>query len=255
MSRSSPTNKAVTSGFRDWLHELLEVRGSQPLWPILLGASLDGEFLRQIEIDHGYSSHVFIDRDNHPLEDGEREEKQVARLYRSANANDGYVVLEDERIWLLGYQWPTQGGSAEKSRRADLIGMKTDGSLVVFEAKVATGNAPQIALMEGLDYLACLLRPKNFDNILTGFDAWKKKPDKKIPTGFEQIVPQRSVRPTLVVLAPEAYFTGRHSRSIRSRDWPYLSAVGGTMMKSVRLDFATTDYKSTTFGHPPIPKK
>ena len=251
----SPSAETSETGFRQWLELLRSVRGHRPLWPVLLGVTLDGEFRRQAGIANGYSGDVFIDRDNHPLGDGDREERQVARLYRAASSVDGCVVFGKERIWLLGYQWPTQGGSSEKGRRADLVGITADGTFVVFEAKVASGNAPLIAIMEGLDYLACLLRPKNFDKILSQFEAWKGKPGKVVPTGFGQTVPRRTQRPILVVLAPEDYFTGRHSRSIRGRDWPFLEAIGDTMMESVCLAFAATDFKSPTLWKPPIPKE
>jgi hypothetical protein len=255
MSRHPQSADVSETGFRRWLELLRGVRGHRPLWPVLLGATLEDEFQRQIENDKGYSGRVFIDRDSHPLEDGDREERLVARLYRSALSSDGCVLLENERIWLLGYQWPTQGGHSEKGRRADLVGITTDGAIVVFEAKAASGNAPWIAIMEGLDYLACLLRSKNFDNILSVFEEWRRKPGKAIPPGFEQATPSRLRKPKLVLLAPESYFTGRQFRSVRGRDWPYLAAVGDTMMDSVSLAFAATDFHSTTLWKPPIPKK
>lgn len=232
------------TGFRTWLLELQQVRGNRPLWPVLLGAMLDAEFQRQRELKVGYSGEVFIDRDSHPLEDGEREERQVARLFRAAHAGDGCLTLGSEKIWLLGYQWPTQGGSAEKGRRADLIGITADGGLVVLEAKLASGTAPLTAILEGLDYLACLHRQPNFDKILRGFARWKMKPARKIPAGFEQTLLSRDARPLLVVLAPESYYLGRNARSIRGKEWPFVASIGDALIPSVRVVLGENDFQS-----------
>lgn len=250
MSNQHTSKLTIETGFRRWLELLRNIKGHRPLWPALLGATLDEEFRRQLESAEGYSKEVFIDRDSHPLEDGEREERLVAKLYRLALTSDGCVNFHNERIWLIGFQWPTHGGSSEKSRRADLVGIRTDGAIVVFEAKAASGNAPLIAIMEGLDYLACLLRSANFNKITSGFAKWKLKKGKTIPAGFELTTPCRTHRPTLVVLAPDSYFSGRQSRSVRGRDWPYLADIGDTMMGSVRLEFACTDFNSVMFRHP-----
>lgn len=239
--------------FRVWLEELRQVRGHRPLWPVLLGAALDAEFQRQRAIDDGYQGDVFVSRDTHFLDDGEREERLVARLYHSALAADGCVSLGEQRIWLLGFQWPTQGGMREKKRQADLVGMTSDGALVVFEAKRENGDPPLIAIAEGLDYLACLMRTKNFAKIKSGFREWASCRSVRPPDGFEEAMPNDSIRPTLIVLAPEAYFVGRQARSIRGRDWPLIAAAGEAMIPSVRLRFAATDFRSTALAEPAIP--
>jgi hypothetical protein len=218
---------------------------------VLLGAALDVEFRRQKECHDGYAGEVFINRDAHPLADGEREERKVAGLYRSAQAADGCVELPQERVWLLGYQWPNQG--RERSRRADLVGMTEGGGIVVFEAKLANGDSPFIAIAEGLDYLSCLLRPANFTKIEAGFKKWQAARTVAKPLGFEHTVPNREIRPTLVILAPDAYFTGRHTRSIRGRDWPFLASIGESMIPSVRLTFASTNFKSLELLSPSVP--
>jgi hypothetical protein len=238
------------SGFRTWLHELREVRGNRPLWPVLLGQALNEEFLRQRYADASYAGDVFKDRDDHHLTDGDREERLVARLYRSAMETDGCVHICQEPIWLLGFQWPTQGGVREKKRQADLVGITPEGGLVVFEAKRATGEPPLIAICEGLDYLACLLRPANFAKILKGFARWRLKPERVIPKRFEETAPNADARPSLVVLGPESYFNGRHARSIRGRDWPLLAGNPSGFLPSIDLQFAATDFKSTTLWVP-----
>lgn len=158
----------ILMSFRIWLEQLRNVRGHRPLWPVLLGAALDSEFQRQRSIDESYKGDVFKNRDDHQLDEGEKEERLIAFLYRSALAADGCLHFESQRIWLLGFQWPTQGGVREIGRRADLIGMTINGGLVLFEAKRANGDAPMIAIAEGLDYLACLLRHKNFEKDMHG---------------------------------------------------------------------------------------
>lgn len=239
--------------FRAWLTQLRDVRGHRPLWPELLGAALDAQFRVQRAEGGCYGGDVFKDRDEHLLEDGDKEERLVARLYRTALAADGCLQLGSQRVWLLGFQWPTQGGVREKGRRADLVGMTMDGGLVVYEAKRADGDAPLIALTEGLDYLACLYRTGNFEKIRAGFSKWIASRTYAIPDGFAGVTPKASVRPTLVILAPEKYFTGRHARSIRGRDWPALAAVGESFIPSVCVRFAATDFRSTDLWTPPVP--
>ena len=240
--------------FRLWLEQLRNVRGHRPLWPTLLGTALDAEFQRQRSIDESYKGDVFKNRDDHKLDEGEKEERLVAQLYRSALGADGCLDIGSQRIWLLGFQWPTQGGVREVGRRADLVGMTVDGGLVVFEAKRANGDAPIIAITEGLDYLACLLRDKNFEKILTGFHAWIASRHHPVPNGFGGVVPNASVRPTLVVLAPEAYYSGRQARSVRGKDWPLLAAVGESFIPSVCVKFAATDFRTTTLPLPAAPE-
>jgi hypothetical protein len=222
---------------------------------VLLGAALDSEFQRQRELDECYKGEVFKNRDDHALDDGEKEERLVARLFRSALAGDGCLKLGSLQILLLGFQWPTQGGVREKGRRADLVGMTSEGGLVVFEAKRAKGDAPLIALTEGLDYLACLYRTGNFEKICSGFSTWSVSRSYPVPDHFKDVAPDSSIRPTLVILAPEKYFTERHARSIRGKDWPELAAVGESFIPSVCVSFAATDFRSTTLWTPPLPAK
>lgn len=236
--------------FRVWMNLLKNVRGNQPLWPILLGSCLDAEFRRQQNIEEWYSADVFKDRDSHEIKDSEKEEHLVGRLFRNAHSDTGCLYLRHHPIWLLGYQWPNQGGHRQKGRRADLVGMSQEGGLVVFEAKVADGDPPLVAIVEGLDYLACLLRPGNLSKIQSGFAKWKQKPGRIVPVGFNDVVPTRHVRPMLVVLAPAAYFSGKYSRSRRGSDWPSLADIGTTFMDSVSLEFAATDFSSTKLMKP-----
>ena len=250
MSKINPEKPAETI-FRKWIDiDLKNARGQGPLWPPLFGQLLDGQFQTQKESKASYAGEVFIDRDLHPAKVGSKEEHQVAALYRN---NCTLFLADQTEVLLLGFEWPNQGGNAEKKRRADLVGMTKQGQLVVFEAKVETGSYPLIALMEGLDYLACLLRKGNFSKIVKGFNKWKAKTER-ISNEFSEVVPSRDEKPILVVLAPKTYYTGTHTRSTRSQDWPLFAKLGNKFMDSVHIEFATTDFKSQHLGKAPLPK-
>lgn len=207
--------------FRQWMECVRTVRGNQPLWPWLLGAALDDEFQRQRSIAEGYQEDVVRDRDDHLYQEGDSERRMTASLYHHClDKADGCLVVGDEAIWLLGYEWPNQGGVSEMGRRADLVGLRRDGGLVVFECKRSdNADPPLTAVVEGLDYLTCLLRQPNFVKILSGFDRWLAKSNKRIPNGFEGVQPKIDSRPSVIVLAPDIYFSGRYTRSKRGEGW------------------------------------
>lgn len=232
--------------FRDWMNCSRVVKGNQPLWPWLLGAALDSEFQRQRSIAVAYKKEVFKDRDNHNFQDGDAERRMTASLYhRCLREADGCLSLGGERIWLLGYEWPNQGGDAERGRRADLVGLRQSGGIIVFECKKAGNSDPPLtAALEGLDYLACLMRQPNFDKILSGFEKWRAKPSKSRPIGFEEVRPIESELPSVIVLAPDSYYSGRHERSRRGGGWRDVASVGGKFAKSFQIGFAVADFKS-----------
>lgn len=233
--------------FRQWTECARAVQGNQPLWPWLLGAALDEEFQRQRSMVNGYQEEVFKDRDEHAFQEGTTERRMTAVLFHHCMNNaDGCLTVGDEPIWLLGYEWPNQGGVAEMGRRADLVGLRRDGGLVVFECKRSdNADPPLTAVVEGLDYLACLLRKPNFDKILSGFEQWLAKPGKRVPNGFEGVRPNTDSRPSVIVLAPEVYFSGRYSRSKRGEGWPDIAVVGDDISQSFRIGFAASDFSSS----------
>jgi len=233
-------------GFRDWTEQLRGVRGDQPLWPWLLGMMLDEEFDRVSRVDESYQEEVFKDRDDFEHQDGTTERRLVASLYHHClQHNDGCLEVDGEQIWLLGYEWPNQGGNAEAGRRADLVGLRKDGGLVVFECKRDdNADPPLTAVVEGLDYLACLLRPKNFDKITAGFQEWIAKPTKTIPDGFSGVTPDREARPSIVVLAPKEYFQGLYTRSRRGEGWTDISSIGSEICKRFSIQFVSSEYDS-----------
>jgi hypothetical protein len=126
--------------------------------------------------------------------------------------SEGRLQVDDFPVWLINYEVPNQ--SNEKKRRADLLGLKLDGSLVVFECKVEDNHrdSPFRAVFEGLDYLGHLLVRANMEKLISGFDRWRKKPRNedvltKIPPQFRDVTVEREARHAVIVLAPESYFS------------------------------------------------
>lgn len=231
-------------GFRDLLDVAKSVQGERPLWPSVLGSLLDSEFKSQRAIDAAYKGDIVINRFQYVRPRDVGEVSLVAMLFESATRERGVVQVEGENVWLLGFQWPTQGGRQEVGRKADLVGITQSGSLVVFEAKATNGEPPLTAVLQGLDYLACFLRPTNFAKIQSGFQLLRSNLPYEIPVEFGATVPSCTERPKLVVLAPEEYYSGLYSRSIRGREWPWLADVGETFIPSVEVLFCHTDFKS-----------
>lgn len=234
--------------FRDWTRRLREVRGNQPNWPWLLGFALEDEFRRQCTVETGYSGEVFLDRDEQPYREGDTERRMVGNLYHVClSENSGCLKTGDEDFWLLGYEWPNQGGDQEKGRRADLVGLTTDGGLVVFECKRHDNDDPPFtALVEGLDYLASLLRGPNFSRIIEGTKQWRNSSEKTIPDSHRKVEPRLEAKAAIIVLAPKEYFAGRYTRSRRGQGWADLAAVSNQVCDSFRIGFAISDFKTPT---------
>lgn len=131
--------------FREWIGSLRNLRGNHPHWPTLLGLVLDQVFQNQRTIPKGYQEEVFIDRDNEVPHERQDEKWLVKTLYRYCLTNhEGLLRLGDEEILLLGWEWPTQGGNAERGCRADLVGMTREGGLVFFECKNEGNGDPPL---------------------------------------------------------------------------------------------------------------
>ena len=205
--------------FRQWFETHLRGFTQRRLeWPQLLRVVFEEQvgYLR----NHGepyVGQNVFINRDAQALEYANypnqgREDISVYRLYREVHQHpdmQGALMVGNERIWLVTLQTPNQGN--ERSRRADLLGIRQDGSLVVFECKVASNSeTPLSALLEGLDYLGHLLVEQNFNRFQEGLAAWRathRIPGNlsHTPLGFEAVEPiLNGPRHSVVVLCLRA---------------------------------------------------
>lgn len=202
-----------------------------------------------------YKKKVFIDRDEHSAEnefsEGQhREALLVQRLYREVHRHgNGCLQLGEEAVLLISYNVPNQG--SHRRRCADLMGLRLDGSFVVFECKVKnnTKDNPFRAVLEGLDYLGHLAIPANITRFQKDFRVWHKKQRdadarSKIPPDFGDVAIKPEARHTVIVLGPESYFSthqrGNHNdwHLLSDRAWPSKTGL------SVGLDFAITDFES-----------
>lgn len=235
----------IPTSFRTWMETLLLPRGNEPEWPLLLREMLTTEYRRQSGRCIVYAGEeVFIDRDCHTKVPAEgTENAAVYGLYRRCHEHNlGCFNIDGDVYWLLGYRWPNQG--AEAGRQADLVGLSSDGGLVVFECKLKTNNyGPLAATLEGLDYLACLTSCPNFARIVSGFHQWAAKEERTVPPLFRGIVPRPEGRHELVVLAEPAYFD-LYRRSGRGRGWEDFAKISHAGTPPIR--FAQCDFLSTS---------
>jgi len=226
-------------------------------WPQLLRFVIEAELARIGKEGQPYKKEVFIDRDKHSIknefaEGQHREALKVQRLYREVHRHgNGCLRLGDEDVLLVSYNVPNQG--SHRRRCADLMGLRLDGSLVVFECKVKDNakDNPFRAVLEGLDYLGHLAIPANIASFQKDFRVWHKKEREadsrsKIPADFRDVTVKSEARHAVIVLAPENYFT-IHQRGNRHPDWHLLSdrALPAGTGLSAGLDFAITDFEST----------
>lgn len=234
----------MDSPFRQWMDLLKQPRGAEPEWPHLLRQMLTDTYQRERESAGVYAGEVFKDRDgDFPVRAVLPEKKAVKELFHHCRlTTDGVVTVGSERYWLLGYEWPNQGGDGEKGRRADLVGVNAAGGLVVFECKLENNDGPLTAVLEGLDYLSHLTNRPNFAKLASGFTRWAGKPGKVRPSGFEAVSPQWDSSHEVVVLASQAYFV-QHRRSQRSPGWELFAALP-TGLSAPVIRFAESDFTS-----------
>lgn len=234
---------AGKSSFRDWM----EAYDNSSHWHQVLRLMLESELKRNRERAGAYKGDVFKDRDEKTYDDCTKEEHFVASLFHSCRLPSrgnlrGGLRVGDELFWLLGFQWPNQGGDSEKGRRADLVGLSRQGGLAVFECKLATNPEPPLkAVIQGLDYLSHLLRRRNVQKICEGFDKWRSKPGQAVPAGFEHCRPKRNETPHLIVLAPEVYY-GTHRTLGGNEVCDYLAV--DTLTSDLCFHFAVTDFQN-----------
>lgn len=225
--------------FRTWMNQLLQPEGDRPEWPLLLQLMLGEELERQQAVDRTYAGkRILIPRDDHEYSSATGEKRAVYGLYHQClERTSGRLTIGQDDYWLLSYEVPNQGN--ERMRRADLVGISQSGGLVVFEGKLANNPYPPVsAVLEGLDYLACLTSEPNFVKLQDDFQNFPENV-RKCPEGFDRIEPTRSAEHTVVVLAPREYYE-KYSRSRRGKGWKDMAlAEPGTA--SLRTRFATSE--------------
>jgi hypothetical protein len=246
------------SKFRQWFEYLGQLRGGRMEWPQLIRHIIDEEMNQLRSNGTPYTKEVFIDRDpkgddhkDHPKQ--HLEKVLVQRFFWKVHQlSDGQLEVGGFPVWLINYEVPNQ--SNEKNRRADLLGLKLDGSLVVFECKVEKNatESPLLAILEGLDYLGHLRVPANMEKLISGFDLWRKKPRNehvlsKIPTIFRNVSIKPEARHSVIVLAPPKYFAEHNNDAEKqSQDWLLSDRAWAETPLCVGLDFAIADFACTS---------
>lgn len=245
---SVPTHQfpPPTTSFRDWMEQLRKRTGNVPQWPWLLRTVLMAEFQRQRELGFSYASDVFKRRDDEdPEEARSPEKKRVRTLFSNClKQSQGVLAIDGDEYLLLGWEWPNQG--RESMRRADLVALNASGGLVVFECKLeSNSDDPLTALLEGLDYLACLTSPSNFAKIIDGYSRWTAEPNRNLPARFRDVVPRVSSQHEVIVLAPAGYFE-KFTRSRRGDGWKLLAELGPSEADAISMRFARSEFDSVS---------
>ena len=235
----------TSTSFRDWMACLTSPRGAEPEWPWLLRQMLAAEYVRQRRLGFCYAGEVFKDRDgDYPHTAVLPEKKAVKDLYHGCRLNSGRVLrIGEEPYWLLGYEWPNQGGDREKGQRADLVGLNATGGLVVFECKLVNRYGPLASVLEGLDYLSCLTSEPNFAKVAEGFRRWVSKPGFVRPEAFGPTVPSCDSSHEVIVLASAAYYS-QYRTSPRGAGWEKLAALPPSPCEGLSIRFAESDFAS-----------
>jgi hypothetical protein len=226
----------------------------------------DEEFQQLRDSDQYYAGTIFRNRDEevHKYRNRESmdEEILVYRLYAAVHEQyQGVLNIDGTEIWLFSCEVPNQGKRLSyrtKKRRADLVGLRQDGSLIVFECKGPQNcdDSPFYGLLEGLDYLGCLLTRQNFASLNEDLQDWIAE-HQVSPTGFSSVVPNWpsfSIAPqaqhSVIVLAPQSYYDLHVLDSAgRPKDWWLLSdrrVPSESHELAVGLDFAVVDYDKGT---------
>jgi hypothetical protein len=103
---------------------------------------------------------------------------------------------------------------------------------------------PFAAVLEGLDYLACLTSAANLAKIQAGFERWLSKTTTTVPDEFQGVSPSATARHEVIVLAPGDYY-GLYSRSVRGSGWQSLASLPvSSPVLSIR--FGVSEFASST---------
>jgi hypothetical protein len=235
----------MDSPFRQWMDLLKQPRGAEAEWPHLLRQMLADTYLQIRESEGGYAGEVFKDRDDdYPFVASAGTEKRLVKeLFHHCRLTSGRrFEIGTEPYWLMGYEWPNQGGNKDKMARADLVGLNSMGGVVVFECKRGTNgdDGPLMAVMEGLDYLSHLTTRSNFAKIEAGFGEWIGRQNAVWPNGFVEVKPSREATHEVVVMAPPEYFA-RHRD--KSPGWELFASLPISLSSPV-IRFAESDFAS-----------
>jgi len=251
------------SRFRFWFRNCLrELPGNTLEWPVLLRQIIEEELRQLRNSDQYYAGAIFRNRDekvnNYRTRESQDEEILVYHLYHAVHQRyRGVLNIGDTPVWLFSCEVPNQGKELSyrtKKRRADLLGLRQDGSLMVFECKGPENrnDSPLYGLLEGLDYLGCLLTSKNVVSLNDDLQDWLVE-HRPSADRFSSAIPEwpsftiaPAARHGVIVLAPQSYYD---IHIARSSDWWLLSdrfvaPISG--QTNVNLDFAVVDYEQ---GH------
>lgn len=244
-TRKLPVTAPSTTCFRVWMEQLNARRGPVAEWPFLLREMLTAEYLCQRERRIEYAGEVYQPRhDCDPSGATKPEPRAVMSLLTTCRTKQGGVLgIGEERFWLLGYEWPNEGGRGLSRKCADLIGLTASGGVVVFECKLENPYGPFKAVLEGLDYLSCLTSEPNMSKILTGFTRDLEAGHLLRPSGFESAVPNRDARHEVIVLASAGYYA-QYRASDRGRGWELFASLPPAPSAALSIRFAETDFSS-----------
>jgi hypothetical protein len=268
--------------FRQWFEDCLDsLTNRQVEWPQLLRYVLGKKLRDAASSGIFYKEKVFIDRDGDTAKYSKHtrtsEPILTRQFYKRVHQAGGLIDLGGDAVWPICWDVPNQGNedsNRTKSRKVDLLGLRRDGSLVVFECKAENKNTPLFALLQGLDYLGCLLTSRNLKKLQDGFVRWRDKERleqetfiSKVPDDFKHVSIVATQCPhSVIVLAPLAYYREHTHYRERARDtgdllqnWWYLSdrfwdgPIEAGEYKA-RLDFAVTDFVNSTCSLLPLPR-
>ena len=232
--------------FRTWMTQLCEPAGDRPEWPLVFQWTMQEQLRREQEVARTYDgSRILIPRSNRSIDQIKKpENRAVYGLYHECLAEtDGCLTIDEDKYWLISYEVPSQEN--RKGQRADLLGLTTSGGLVIFEGKLGANRyTPIAALLEGLDYLACLTSRPNFVRVRKEFSSLKTEIGV-IPKRFDDIEPTADACHEVIVLAPLEYYR-KYDSSGRGTGWQSLSILHD-LPGSVRLGFAVSEPDSDGF--------
>ena len=153
---------------------------------------------------------VLIDRSNWPYVDGDNEDNRSLQRFERCFRKRQLLMTDDAPVWLLTFQAPNRNyedGRRNQNQRVDLVGLRQDGTLVIFEAKAAgiQTDTPFKAVVQGLDCLACLMCRSNVEKMSADLETIRAAGG--CPDGFADVKIDPRQRPVLAVIAPDTYWT------------------------------------------------